>query len=482
MIYIVGTEITITWILEVNASPPPESSYDITFVPATLAGTYTDDGLLSYIAPTADFPGSVTFSFLPTSAGLFKFRLTTGTGATHTVIDENTFWVFSGVPTSAASTCVRGVISYAEPATVYTGQEAVLTWYKINGICGDPSDPDVIWITGWRLGTDTKAGIASVRISTGVTTEYGDVITGVLGSDTRGIAVGPTGRVVVLKSTPVSGNNYEAYYSDAHPFTTWTQCTRDTGYSQEFGSPTDILYDDHLDVWWWLSAIKLGISADGITWYLQQGDILSDDMSPWENVSGAFLHRVPDRLSNILAIGSPAVGVGTEMFTYSLANPVDATSVPITENLINVQEDFYGPSWSGGSIITAAPHSGGEELLLVNEIGLIITTNGAAGADTDSVVDVDAQVSFAGTVIYFFWIEDFGKYMLYAASGGTGVWYESADAETWIASTDTRFTPYTQLDFYAGNSQANIFTYPDHRGVAFVNDTTGFDGDLIITR
>jgi hypothetical protein len=479
-VYTVGTEITVTWILPAEASPPAESSYDIVFVPSTLSGTYTDAGLLSYVAPTAAFPGSVTFAFLPVSVGLFKVLLTTGTGGTHTVIDESTFWAFSGVLTSDPSTYVRGVLSYAAPTLLYTTTASVLTWREINGVCGDPNDPDLLWIAGWHTSADTLASIASIRISTGDITEYQDVITNVINTDSHGIAVGPTGRVVVLKVTPEAGNNYEAYYSDGAPYTTWTKCTRDAGYSQAFGGAYEILYDEYLEVWLWMSSTKVGISLDGITWYLQEADIAQDDIAPWNNMSSSgWMFRIRDRLSNILTFGSSTISGDSERFTYTTINgPV--TSIPITPTLIDLNVDVYGATVPGSKIVTAAPHPGGEELLLINRDGFIITTNGAGDADLGSIVDVEAQVSFTGTVRHFFWMKDFDKYMLITSVPAT--WYESVDGENWTLSTDTRFTAYTALPFNGFDACNALYRYPDHRGVAFTVNPTGFASSLIVTQ
>lgn len=107
--FIVNNEITITWVIAPTASPLAESAYDIKFSPSDLDGTYTDAAIINYVAPTAEFAGSIQYKFTPDKAGRYKIYLTTGTAASYVVLDKKNFWVFCAALTTAPSTEVLGL-------------------------------------------------------------------------------------------------------------------------------------------------------------------------------------------------------------------------------------------------------------------------------------------------------------------------------------------------------------------------------------
>jgi len=106
--YIINFAITITWVLAPTASPLLATAFDIRFFPADLAGTYTDAAIVNYVAPTAEFAGSLQYVFTPTEVGRYKIFLTTGASTSYTIIDKKDFWVFAASPTTQPVTEVLG--------------------------------------------------------------------------------------------------------------------------------------------------------------------------------------------------------------------------------------------------------------------------------------------------------------------------------------------------------------------------------------
>jgi hypothetical protein len=78
--YILGNEITVSWVLAPTDSPLLASDYDISFVPSTLDGTYTDDGIINYVAPSEFYSGCLQYKFTPIADGHYRLALTTGAG------------------------------------------------------------------------------------------------------------------------------------------------------------------------------------------------------------------------------------------------------------------------------------------------------------------------------------------------------------------------------------------------------------------
>lgn len=95
MSFIAGNEITITWVIEPTATPLLASDYDIRYVPSGLDGTYTNDDIINYKAPTAAYPGNLQHKFTPAQPGHYQIFLTCGVAAAYLVLDKKDFWVFS---------------------------------------------------------------------------------------------------------------------------------------------------------------------------------------------------------------------------------------------------------------------------------------------------------------------------------------------------------------------------------------------------
>lgn len=77
-ILVVNTVITVRWSLSPNATPPLKTDFDIHLLTPANVGTYTDDGITTYIAPTATARGLATYTFTPTQLGKYEITLSTG--------------------------------------------------------------------------------------------------------------------------------------------------------------------------------------------------------------------------------------------------------------------------------------------------------------------------------------------------------------------------------------------------------------------
>ena len=91
--FIVNTQLTFCWAVKATGSPPLKSDFDIHLVTPSDAGTYTNDGVTTYIAPTATQQGQVTFNFTPTVVGRHVVTLSVGTDAVFIVNAERKVYI-----------------------------------------------------------------------------------------------------------------------------------------------------------------------------------------------------------------------------------------------------------------------------------------------------------------------------------------------------------------------------------------------------
>lgn len=99
--FIVDNEITITWLLDPTDTPLLAVDFDIKVVNSGLGITYTDDNIVNYIAPTAEFAGSIQYLFTPLQQGRYQIYLTCGVALAYLILDKKDFWVFCEAPDSA---------------------------------------------------------------------------------------------------------------------------------------------------------------------------------------------------------------------------------------------------------------------------------------------------------------------------------------------------------------------------------------------
>ncbi len=83
--FAVNTQLTVCWSILPTANPPVKADLDIHFTTPADAGTYTNDAVTTYTAPTATARGLVTYVFTPTTTGRYRIELSIGTDAAHVV-------------------------------------------------------------------------------------------------------------------------------------------------------------------------------------------------------------------------------------------------------------------------------------------------------------------------------------------------------------------------------------------------------------
>jgi hypothetical protein len=113
--YLIDNEITATWVLAPTAIPLTANDFDISIMPSSLEGTYTDGGVINYTAPTVDTAGSLSYAFTPTAPGKYEVTLGVGTGLTYSIQQHTkNFWAFAIAPITLNSLKVTGALSYPQ--------------------------------------------------------------------------------------------------------------------------------------------------------------------------------------------------------------------------------------------------------------------------------------------------------------------------------------------------------------------------------
>ncbi|MEE8599384.1 MAG: hypothetical protein V3S69_07775, partial [Dehalococcoidales bacterium] len=368
--YIVNTALKIRWLLAPTGSPLTSSDYDIRLVPPSLSGTYTDDGIINFTAPSATHSGVLEYDFTPLFPGLWKVFLTTGTGASYQVLEEETFWLFETAPTSAAALRVLGVLSRPTQSEFYSGFTSFATQYmQVNGLSQHPVDTNKIYVAMRKSGADAKGGYAILNTDDGSITEQ--LLTSPLGY-TVGIAVNETGRVCTI-SMGVDGGQYRAYYSDDN-MATWTMCTQ-SGFTTASAGNYNIYYDRVLKIFIWQIGTKLAISLDGITFYHQQVDFYDTDVSPYDH-SALWLHRVLFEDDTSLILSGYRVSGGTTEALMKMQVTTPPSSAPMAWQDWNIFWDIYGAGYGQQNIHAAAVSIDGNNIWAVSSAGVFIRTTG----------------------------------------------------------------------------------------------------------
>jgi len=109
--YAKDSTITITWYINPTGAPPVKADFDITLVAPNGVAAYTDDGITTYVAPTATVQGIVTYDLTLADVGLYQATLSIGTNAVHVVNAHRE--IFSVIPpahviTGAAPSLTQG--------------------------------------------------------------------------------------------------------------------------------------------------------------------------------------------------------------------------------------------------------------------------------------------------------------------------------------------------------------------------------------
>ena len=286
--YIAGNEITVTWVLAPTDTPLSASDYDIKVIPSDLNGTYTDAGIINYVAPSEFFSGSMTYSFTPLTVNRFQLWLTTGTGASYTILDEKNFWVFGASPTSVACTRALGALSrpgaYADAPPLNITKSTTF-WRDIYAVGKHATDSNKLVFVGVPAFGEPLA-IGVLDRTTGIITEVTDAFNGTTVTGAKGIDCDPVSGVYVVSQSNSSGGFYRAYWST--DLTTWTEITY-SGWNTQFHGGGEIRYDSNQKLWWLMDDVGTYSSTDGKTFNLQNMEYAPLSSSAMATVKG-FLH------------------------------------------------------------------------------------------------------------------------------------------------------------------------------------------------
>lgn len=91
--YLINSTITFEWNIDPNTVPLVKADFDITLTVPDGTSTYTDDGVLTYVAPTATTQGKVTYALTPICVGRHQVTLSEGTNTAHIVQAKRDIYV-----------------------------------------------------------------------------------------------------------------------------------------------------------------------------------------------------------------------------------------------------------------------------------------------------------------------------------------------------------------------------------------------------
>lgn len=476
--YVVNNEITITWTLAPTGSPLLATDYDIRIVPSDLDGTYNDASIINYDAPAADRGGSLQYSFTPLAPGRWTIFLATGTGAAQTVLDEKNIWVFPTAEIgSQASTKMFGALSNPQAPPFLTTTETFLAWRSIDGVCQDPTNPNVIWVSGWIEFADSNGSIASIDYVTGDVTVYDEVLS--FTDNPVGIAMNTNGRLCVLDDSPVS-NDYRGFYSDA-PYTTWTEFTYN-GLNITNTGQVDVYYDIVTDAFFWNTGTRLATSEDGADWHEQTMDRYADNVSEISVTSQSWVirHALIGGASVIYG-GSASVGGGGERIWAADILTSELGSAPFNWQDLEGYEDIWGSGYGSDKPMAPARDLDKTKVWLLAPTNKLLIPSDTSGTTFNKADIIDISGTVTGNPYYFFTVDDFGY--AYIISQDTGVWkvWESTDMETWAQSSDTRLDGYIYYS-ETNRNQAKFVSFFDGSGFAIIVDGGLNNVNVLVTR
>lgn len=471
--YISSNEITVTWVLGPTDSPLAESAYDISIIPSSLEGSYTDAGIINYVSPTEDTAGSIQYKFTPTAKGRYQLILSTGTSTSYTELDRKLYWVFQDVTSSSTSEKVLGGLSYPlfpknASSTIVWGSPS---WRNITAISFDESAQEIL-IVGVREFGDSF-GTLQIMSKDGQT--YTDYPT-LPFTDPKAVCRESGGRVYVLKSGQSAGNIYDCYYSDA-PYSTWTLATFP---SNAFAGNRNIFYDPYQDKVWWCQGTRLYVADGGSdTFVIQQYDQFNGGSAANIGESN-FWYRFTTGGNSIWYSGSLALAgpyAGQERFHRCNLGPGAGT--PNAWQQVYDENDAWGATYTSNPPTMMAQNANKDKTFALGSAGIMIqTTDGTIW--TDPLIDMNSKAPALLNRLNFF--NCFGKlFIAGTASGGVTQWWESSDdAQTWTLSTDTRLVSYQMGD--TAQFSNNFFATLDNSGIAFIDLSLnpGFEYQVII--
>ena len=467
--YLVDTEITVTWIIPPTDTPLVQGDYDISIVPSTLGGTYTDGGITTYVAPTEESSGYITYLFTPLAGGKYTLNLTTGTGASQVVLDEKIYWIFLSASVSVGSTKVISALSYAKsPPTIPDASLSYgfsdIDWYSMDAVSTDPSTGNIL-VVGRREFADSNGTFMIYDKSDDTFTNY----TTIPFTDPSSVAMTGTGRVYVLEASGNVGSIYDCYYSDA-PYTTWTLTTHTSTASH--GNRIVVWDEVGEKMFWGTGAAFLTADENGTDFPSRQQYTSNGGPSVFNIGLVSFWRRFTLGGQSQWICGSTALTGQSERVYRSLATSAATTPIDAGE-IDNVDDLFIGIN--GGPVIDMFKSPTEDKIFAFGQNGgIAASTNGTTWTDqVDTALVTDILTHYHG-----YTIPAFNKMYISGRDSlaATAIW-ESTDGATWTKSTDTRITAYSWKT--SGNRVPAHWTHLDNNGVSFVH-VVGTNQDRLI--
>jgi hypothetical protein len=473
--YLAGNEITITWVLAPTGSPLTAADYDIHVMPSNLAGTYTDSGIVNFVAPSASTAGSLQYIFTPLIWGEYRVVLSTGTGAAFTIVDEKNLYVFETISGIASVTNVYGLPRRPKFSSVPidTREQADIGWREMQGVCEDKTNGNIL-VCGWREFADVNGTVQILNPKDETYTNY----TTVPFTDVHDVSIDNNGRIYVVKGSASAGNEYEVFYSDS-PYTSWTTCPKPT---TAFAGVGSLFYDPHLRKLWWMTSTKtLCLDTNDATATFFEQQYLSDITASNQSCSSASgMRRFDIGGQSWLMWGGLTLGGGfAGQETWWATTVSSPTPTPYSGATIDHVLDAYGDLYSGQKISQFFQIPGGGRVIGWPVSGLLISST--SGSTWPTVTDLSAVPGMDVVSWYHgFNIEAFNKCIMYGqTAGAVPSYWESTDGLNWSKSTDTRFTGYkiqndSDLSHQAVEELSN-------GGVAFISVISSFDHRVVYT-
>jgi hypothetical protein len=424
--YTAGNEITVTWVLAPTGAPTAESDYDINIIPSTQEGTYTDAGIINYVAPSASYSGCIQYKFTPLSVGRFRLTLSIGTGVAYAVLEENQFWIFPSASSTASTIKVLSKLSYPRPSPL----PVVSEFSTVDEIICIASDGSNIVFYGKQASPGNQSGF--------FLTDHSLSAEPVLQINASDLPFTPTfgQRYTLLEYSPKHGRLVSCYtassqgliYSDDLGLS-WTLCTFPTWGN----NATTLSWDPDLELWYiaTLSGATLLVSTDGITWVNQ---------TTIEVLGGAHPGSMYDQKT--FNIGNDTISIISQWEEYCYKyNDTGSGSTGWTKTINNGVAGGAGTwplyNWStDGSII-------------------VVTAFGSQ-SHTFNLSDHGAWVEYTGTTLgwhagnpsitAFAYIAAFDRPWIACVGGqNTNIWYDATDPS--IPDYEVSTNP-----FFAGKS------------------------------
>ena len=460
-IYLINNSITVTWVLGPTDNVIPEAEYDIQIITSGLEGSYTDGGIINYVAPTSITAGSIQYVFTPLAPGKYQLVLSTGEGNGYSELDKKDFWLFEEVPVSFTSTKILGALSrpQAKLFPTETQEWTSPNWYTISGITQHPTDTDMLYIFGREGFGDSLSTLQIYNFRTGAFTNYKTVPF----NDPNSIAVTPSGRVYVLQGE----SPYACYWADA-PYSSWTAATGSAP-----GGGGDINYDPVLDRMWWGTTTKMLVAAADATVFSYQNFELAPPGGSQFNCGNSVYWVRKEIAGTNFALWSGDVPISPSASERIYMNSQGAgAALPLTYTDVPEILDIYG---SGGPYSAQVPK--GSALTpdgskwFVTGSGMILNSTLDGITWGEDFVDL-ATISGLTTFGYMFGVPAFNKMLVVGTNGATFEWWESSDGLTWAQSTDIRFTTYNVRGDTGGLGTPEVFVELADGGIAWIHETT----------